>query len=121
MENRRRTGAEYEQKALKYLEGQGYRILQRNYRCRLGEIDLIAWDRGTLVFVEVKYRRSEAFGSPEEAVDARKQYRICRVADYYRMTHKVSEECPCRFDVAAIEGKEIRLLRNAFPYRSISG
>ena len=117
MGNRRKTGAEYEQKAMEYLESLGYRFLERNYRCRVGEIDLIARERGTLVFVEVKYRSSSICGRPEEAVDTRKQHTICRVADHYRLTHGIREDCPCRFDVAAIEGKSIRLVRNAFPYR----
>lgn len=117
MENRRRTGAEYEQKAAEYLKSLGWRILERNFRCRTGEIDLIALEGAVLVFVEVKYRRSSAYGNPAEAVDARKQRTICRVADYYRMRHGISEDCSVRFDVAAIQGGEICLIRNAFPYQ----
>lgn len=117
MENRRKTGAEYERKTAEYLERLGWKLLERNYRCRTGEIDLIARDGRTLVFVEVKYRRSRAYGNPAEAVDGRKQYTICRVSDYYRMTHGISEDQPCRFDVAAIEGDEVCLIRNAFPYQ----
>ena len=117
MENRRRTGAEYEEKATEYLEGLGWRILERNYRCRTGEIDLIAADGPALVFVEVKYRRSGAYGSPAEAVDGRKQRTICRVADYYRMRHGIPDGQACRFDVVAVQGEEICLLRNAFPYQ----
>ena len=100
-----------------YLESLGWKILERNYRCRIGEIDLIALDGRTLVFVEVKYRRSGACGSPGEAVDVRKQHTICRVADYYRMVHGIPETQSCRFDVAAVQGERLELLRNAFPYR----
>lgn len=116
MENFRRLGAFYEDRAARLLEEKGYRILEKNYRCRAGEIDLIARDRRTLVFIEVKYRRTDSFGRPEEAVDARKQRTICRVADYYRMEHRIREDCPCRFDAVVFLGEEMRLIRNAFPY-----
>ena len=121
MGNRRKIGTEYEQKTAEYLESLGWKILERNYRCRIGEIDLIALDGRTLVFVEVKYRRSGACGSPGEAVDVRKQHTICRVADYYRMVHGISETQSCRFDVAAVQGERLELLRNAFPYRQKPG
>lgn len=115
--NRRKTGAVYEEKAAEYLTGLGYEILERNYRCRIGELDLIAREGQTLVFLEVKYRRTATYGEPAEAVGALKQRTICRVADFYRMTHRVSEEQPCRFDVVAVLGEEIFLYRNAFSYR----
>ena len=117
MESRRRTGARYEELAAEYLEEKGYVILERNFRCRSGEIDLIARIQDQIVFVEVKYRRSGACGSPGEAVDVRKQHTICRVADYYRMVHGIPETQSCRFDVAAVQGERLELLRNAFPYR----
>ena len=115
--NRRKTGAAYEEKAAAHLSGLGYEILERNYRCRQGEIDLIAKDGGTLVFLEVKYRRTASCGEPAEAVHAAKQRAICRVADYYRMRHQIPENQPCRFDVVAVLGEEIFLYRNAFPYQ----
>ena len=71
--NKRQTGSEYEGLAAKWLEGHGYQIVERNYRCRQGEIDLIAEKDGYLVFVEVKYRRSSEAGDPAEAVDYWKQ------------------------------------------------
>ena len=117
MINRRATGMENEQRAVKYLEAQGYTILERNFRCRTGEIDIVAEDGYTLVFVEVKYRSSSAYGEPEEAVDFRKQRKICRTADYYRLTYRTAPERPCRFDVVAITGGKIRLIKNAFMYR----
>ena len=70
-----------------------------------------------LVFVEAKYRPSGAYGSPAEAVDGRKQRTICRVADYYRMRHGIPDGQACRFDVVAVQGVEICLLRSAFPYQ----
>ena len=117
MGNHRETGRRREEQAAAFLKRNGYEILEQNYRDRYGELDLVAREDDTLVFVEVKYRRSRAYGNPAEAVDGRKQHTICRVSDYYRMTHGISEDQPCRFDVAAIEGDEVCLIRNAFPYQ----
>ncbi len=77
---------------------------------------MIGIHENCLVFVEVKYRKDTSKGMPEEAVDFRKQQRICRVADYYRMMHHMGDFSPVRFDVVAICGKEIRWFRNAFDY-----
>lgn len=112
-QNRRKTGAAYEQAAGYYLEQQGYEILQYNYRCRAGEIDLIARDRDCLVFCEVKYRKNGSKGNPLEAVDGRKQYRISRCAQYYMMEKHLGD-IPCRYDVIGIEGQRITLVKNAF-------
>lgn len=111
--NKRKTGAAYEQAAGYYLEQQGYVVLQYNYRCRAGEIDLIAREGGCLVFCEVKYRKNGRKGSPLEAVDARKQYRIARCAQHYLMEKRLGD-IPCRFDVIGIEGSRITLVKNAF-------
>ena len=116
MQNRRQIGTEEEALAAAFLKAQGYEILKQNFRCRLGEIDLIARDGGALVFIEVKYRKNEAYGNPAEAVNFRKQQTICKVADYYRMKQHVSDEQACRFDVVAIQGSSILLIRDAFPY-----
>ncbi len=112
--NRREIGAEYEQKAVRYLESVGYRVLERNYRCRLGEIDIIAMQDGYLCFVEVKYRGSHGQGYPEEAVNHRKQQKIIQTAEVYMKKKKISFDTPCRFDVVAMEGGEIRLIQNAY-------
>jgi putative endonuclease len=114
--NKREVGTAYEKKAGEFLEKQGLRILCRNFRNRYGEIDIVAKDGEVTVFVEVKYRKDTSKGMPEEAVDFRKQQRICRVADYYRMMHHMGDFSPVRFDVVAICGKEIRWFRNAFDY-----
>lgn len=116
MQNRRQIGTEEEALAAAFLKKQGYRILEHNFRCRLGEIDLIARDGSALVFIEVKYRKNGSYGHPAEAVDYRKQQKICKVADYYRMLHCIPDGQACRFDVVAIQGSGIRLLRDAFPY-----
>ena len=114
--NLRRVGAGYEHIAGAFLEREGFRILEYNFRCRTGEIDIVAREGGILVFAEVKYRKTKKRGGPFEAVDDRKQYVICRCADYYRITHGFGENCPCRFDVVGILGERIGLIRNAFDY-----
>lgn len=117
MDNRRKIGTAYEERAAEHLRDLGYRILERNFRCRLGEIDLIAEEAGVLVFLEVKYRKSSQFGNPAEAVTPAKQKTICRVADFYRMSRGISENHSCRFDVAAILGEKVQVYKDAFPYR----
>lgn len=114
-ENKREIGHRYEQKAVDLLEQKGYQILETNYQNRYGEIDIIACQDEMLIFTEVKYRSSSHYGDPLEAVDWRKQNRICRSALYYCTQHLGSSEVPCRFDVIAIDGNEnIRHLENAF-------
>lgn len=108
-----RTG---EDAAAKSLEGRGYRILERNYQTRQGEIDLIALHEGELVFVEVKTRSSDAYGAPELAVNRRKQERMVKAALGY-LKYKKLHQMACRFDVVAISGGAdgaIEIIRNAF-------
>lgn len=112
--SRRAVGTYCEELAARYLKQQGYCILERNFFSRYGEIDLIAKDGTTLVFVEVKFRSNMAAGDPAEAVTARKQERIRKTAQYYLCIHQISEDIPCRFDVAAVLGSQIRLIKNAF-------
>jgi putative endonuclease len=115
--NRRKQGAAGEDLAVRYLQKKGLKILQRNYRFERGEIDIVAEDGDELVFVEVKARRSNAFGAPEDAVTEEKQKQIYDVADGYLFEHDVDDR-PCRFDVVAIEFRngrtELRHIRNAF-------
>lgn len=119
--NNRQTGARYEQIAGAYLESRGYRILEYNYRCKAGEIDIIARDGEYLVFCEVKYRTDPSKGMPAEAVDMRKQRVISKCALYYITSHGLSE-LSCRFDVIGILGDgfekepQIQLYQNAFDY-----
>lgn len=115
--NRRKTGTLYEQKAAVYLQQQGYQILETNFRCRYGEIDLVARDGAYVVFVEVKYRRNKRMGEGQYAVDGRKQYRICFTAAWYLMKHRLPESTPCRFDVVCVEGEQVTLIQDAFPYQ----
>lgn len=112
--NRRKIGTEHEKQAAAFLKEQGYTILCANYRCRAGEIDLIARDGAYLVFIEVKYRTDESVGSGMESVDGRKQKRIVRSALWYLSEKKISLDQPCRFDVVSILGSEITLIKDAF-------
>ena len=112
--NKRQTGTSYEIKAEEYLLQNGYKILERNFRNRSGEIDIIAKDGEYFCFIEVKYRTTNDFGNPFEAVDYQKQNPIRKVANYYFMKNKLSEWTPCRFDVIGFVGEEMMHIENAF-------
>ena len=114
--NRRKTGTFYEKQAARYLESRGYEILWHSYRCRFGEIDLVARDGAYLVFVEVKYRKNEACGTPEEAVGSLKQARICRTSDFFRTRFPQYGNLQVRYDVIAVCGEKIKWYQNAFSY-----
>jgi putative endonuclease len=108
-------GKAAEAKALSYLQSRGLRLLQRNYRARGGEIDLIMQQEGTLVFVEVRYRKSSRFGSAAESVSAAKQHKLLNTAS--RFLQQQGLDAPCRFDVVGISGSnqtEIEWIRDAF-------
>jgi putative endonuclease len=96
------VGAQMEEIAAQHLRAAGLKIEQRNYRCRQGEIDLIARDGDILVFVEVRYRRSDQYGGAGASVDRRKQRKLLAAASNYLQQRKL--DCPCRFDVIAIDG-----------------
>lgn len=113
--NLRRVGADMERAAGEYLEGQGVRILARNYRTRNAEVDLIGQDGNYLVFFEVKYRSSTRMGTPLEAVNAAKRKRISDAARRYLYEHHYPADYPVRFDCIGILGEEITWIRNAFP------
>lgn len=112
--NKREIGSLYEQRAAKFLEEQGYIILEKNFRCKLGEIDLIGESEGYLCFIEVKYRTGSQHGFPSEAVDIRKRKRIVKVALSYMQYRKLPLDTPCRFDLVVILNKEYSLIKNAF-------
>lgn len=114
--NTRAVGNNGEEIACQYLEQNGVKIKERNFRCKLGEIDVIGYDEGYLVFFEVKYRKNSSKGSAVEAVDYRKQKKVCKVADYYRMIHRLDDNTAIRFDVVAIDAEEIRWFKNSFDY-----
>ncbi len=113
-----RLGRRGEEAAGRYLVSVGYRILERRYRTRAGEIDFIAEEGDTLVFVEVKTRSSLSFGRPAEAVDARKRSRIACAASLY-LARRAAADRSCRFDVVEVlespgVAPRIRLIRDAF-------
>ena len=114
--NTREKGAQKEQQVCAYLLSAGIEILERNFRARQGEIDIIGRDREYLVFFEVKYRENDRSGSAAEAVGRAKQKKICKVADYYRMLHNCPEDTPIRFDVVALDGEKLSWIKNAFYY-----
>ena len=97
--NKRKIGDEYEKIAAAYLENNGYIILEKNYRCRNAEIDIIAKNDSYICFVEVKYRKTDNCGGAAEAVDHRKRHKITMAALYYMQKNNYREWTPCRFDV----------------------
>lgn len=117
MADRRETGEAGERAAEAFLKQQRYVIIERNYRCRGGEIDLIALHRGTVVFVEVRTRAAEAMVHPFESVDGNKRRRIVTAARHY-VAHKHLHDHPQRFDLVAVrvDGGDMRceLLVDAF-------
>lgn len=103
-----------EEQAIKFLKKKKYKILERNYKNKVGEIDIIALDKKTLVFVEVKERETLAFGRPSEAVDERKQHKIRKTSTLYLIENDLYEKCEIRFDVIEILGDQISHIENAF-------
>lgn len=109
-----RRGEPAESLAAAFLEREGLKILERNYRCRFGEIDLVAASGAALVFVEVRARQSEAFGGAAGSITAAKRRRIVAAARHYLAKHRVNRAC--RFDVVLVRGsrQEIEWLADAF-------
>jgi putative endonuclease len=105
-------GKKGEQQAIIFLEKRGYRILAKNFRNRFGEIDIIAQDKNELIFVEVKTRTSDSYGTPEEAVNANKLKKIMMVASEF-MREQSLEDVQPRFEVVSIvDGKTLELISN---------
>lgn len=114
---KKELGKKGEELAIGFLKKNGYRIIQKNYVCKLGEMDIIARDKDTLVFVEVKTRRSNQFGPPQLAVNLSKQTKLSKVALNFLKENKI-EDVKARFDVVAIElnpnQNKIELIKDAF-------
>ena len=96
------TGKSAEEFAGHYLQRQGLSLVSQNYRCKYGEIDLIMRDKKTTVFVEVRYRKSEHFGSGAETVNYHKQRKLLATASHYLQNHPKAAKQPCRFDVVSL-------------------
>jgi putative endonuclease len=112
------VGSKGEDLAVQYLKRKGFKVIERNYHCSAGEIDLIAREGKTLVFVEIKARSSSEFGLPQDAVDRFKQRKMIEAARYYLAERHLTEDIPARFDVVAIHlkpaGPQIELIKDAF-------
>ena len=110
-------GKEGERLAERFLEKKGYKLLERNYRCTAGELDLIVLDRRVIVFVEVKTRTGQGFGTPFEAVEFRKQRKIIQAAQFF-LAEKGLQQRDARFDVVGVSwvGREpvVEHIENAF-------
>ena len=118
--NTRQLGYCKETLAFEFLKSHGIKLIERNYQCRLGEIDLIVQDQSFLVFVEVRFRSRCNFGRPIESVDKFKQAKIIRCAQNYLLRNTCSDSYPCRFDVIGIQNgktpgtQDIQWIRDAF-------
>lgn len=112
--NNRAVGTQNEERAAEFLVRNGYQILHKNFRCKIGEIDLIARSEGYLCFIEVKYRSGTSKGFPAEAITPTKIRKITRTAEFYMLLHKIMPDTPCRFDAVVILDQELTLIKNAF-------
>ncbi len=113
---KKNLGEKGEEISIDFLRGKGYKILKRNYRFGHKEIDVVAKDKNTIVFVEVKTGRSKKFGEPFEKVDLNKQKKLIEVAKAFIQENEI-EDCDFRFDVISVnlkEDKKIEHIRNAF-------
>lgn len=117
-DTRRALGARGEDLAVRYLKKKGYKVIERNYRCQWGEIDLIAREGDTLIFVEIKSRSSSGFGLPQDAVNRFKQNKLIEVARAYLAERRLTDDITMRFDVVAVQltpsGPEMELIKDAF-------
>lgn len=111
------TGKIGEDIAVEFLRSSGYKIVERNYRCSLGEIDIIAFDKNVLVFIEVRTRNRASFCPPQETVNYSKQKKLQKLSLYFLSSNNI-KNLDCRFDVVAIDlskGKRgVELFKNAF-------
>jgi len=119
--NNTEKGKKGEDIAVACLKKEGYRIIERNYRCLYGEIDIIAMDAGDIIFVEVKSRKSDNFGLPEEAVGMIKQKRISKAALNYLQEQGLADQ-NARFDIVAVQfmpqGNRVKIIKGAFDLNS---
>ncbi len=109
-----RLGAFYEKEALRFLQDQGLSLIAENYRCNLGEIDLIMKDNNDVVFIEVKYRKADAFGGGAASVTLNKQQKVIKAAQHFLLQNNLSNKVPCRFDVIVFDQNNINWLKSAF-------
>ncbi|MDA0679062.1 MAG: YraN family protein [Proteobacteria bacterium] len=115
----RDKGSRFEQIALKHLVANNLQLIEQNFHCRLGEIDLVLRDGESLVFVEVRYRKSNRFASAAHSVNKQKQAKIARTAAMYLARHPALSRCTVRFDVVAFDSADsdhgaLQWIRDAF-------
>ncbi len=114
--NKRQKGSIYESRVCDLLSDRGYKIIERNFISRYGEIDIIALREGFICFVEVKYRKNADRGMPEEAISTSKIRKICRTSTFFLCSHRQYSKMQIRFDVATVLGDEISYYENAFDF-----
>jgi len=108
-------GREAERLALTFLQKQGLRLLAQNWRCSSGELDLVMRDKDSVVFIEVRYRRSNRFGGAAQSVDSHKQRKLARSAQQFLQQNPALNNQTCRFDVIALgEAAQPQWIKNAF-------
>jgi putative endonuclease len=115
--DRRDAGSDAERRALAYLQSAGLKLIERNYRCRIGELDLVMLDGRTLVFVEVRFRSSDRYGGAAASITPRKQRRIINAARHFLATRAELRRYPARFDVvavAALDERHLEWIKSAF-------
>ena len=111
---KQKKGYTAEKKACAYLESQGLKLIERNFRIKSGEIDLIMREKEYLVFVEVRFRKSEDYETALESITAAKQRKVVRTAIHYLISKDCFEKVDCRFDVVAMNNRETHWIKNAF-------
>lgn len=116
--NKRTIGSKYEQKAVDFMEKQGFQLLDQNFRVRQGEIDIIGLDGEILVFAEVKFRKNMGIKNAMESVNIRKQRQICKLSLFYLNYHKELFKRQIRYDVVAMDEEEICWVKNAFLFQT---
>ncbi len=112
--DKQKTGRDAEDRACFFLESQGLTLLTKNFRCKLGEIDLIMQDQKFIVFVEVRSKNRSDYGGALISVNKLKQHKLIRIASFYLQQQKCYNKVHCRFDVIGITEKKLEWIKNAF-------
>ncbi|HMA69367.1 MAG TPA: YraN family protein [Candidatus Mcinerneyibacterium sp.] len=112
--NNRKVGFEGEQKALELLQKKGYKLIEKNFKCKIGEVDLIVERKKTLIFVEVKFRKNNKMGSPLEAVNMKKQRKIIKTSQFFLLLNNKYENYNKRFDVIGVTTNDMIHIEGAF-------
>lgn len=107
-------GSLYEDEAVDYLISNGFKIIKRNYTCKIGEIDIIAFKDDVLRFIEVKYRKDNSYGYSSETVSRKKQEKIRKCTTWFMTENNIGNDICCSFDVIAIQGNDIEYIFNAY-------